>query len=129
MKKKVLTSLFAAFMFVCSGSAFADNAVQLWKCQLNDGKTADELLAVSKAWLDAAKTMDGGADLEVYVEFPEATNDATGSINWVLIAPDMATWGLFTNGYQDSAAAEADAAFFEVAECNTSSLWTSVQVE
>jgi len=85
-------------------------------------------VAVSKTWLDAAKTMAGGAELEVYLDFPVVGGSAE-TFSFILVANDLATWGTFWNDYNGSAAQDADDSFFEVATCSGSTLGTSVKVE
>ena len=128
MKKIVLSSLSAVLMFSFASPVLANSTLHIWSCKLNDGKTTAEVMAVSSAWLKAAKSMEGGADLNLSLEFPLAT-DSGDSFNFVLEAADAKTWGLFMNGYENSPAAKADEAWGEVASCSRSSLWNSVDVE
>lgn len=129
MKRCILGSLAALSMILFTASAYADSVIQVWTCKLHDGKTVDEVEKVSSAWLKAAKSMEGGEDLEVSLEFPLAANTGNGSFNFVLVAADAKTWGVFNNDYDDSPAAEVDDAWFEVASCSSSSLWQSVDIE
>ena len=127
---KFISGLFAAlFLFSITLSAHADNVVQVWNCSLNEGKDGDDAMAVSSAWLKAAKTMKGGKDLKVFVDWPMAAHSGDGGFNFVLIAPDAKTWGLFNNDYGDTPAAKADEAWAEVATCSGSSLWQSITVK
>ena len=116
-------------MILLSTAASADSVVQLWNCKVDDNKTPADVVAVSSAWLKAAKSMEGGEDLEVFVEFPMAANAAFGEFTFVLVSADAKTWGLFNNGYADSPAAEADEAWNAVASCSSSSLWESIKIE
>jgi hypothetical protein len=129
MNKKLIASLTASVMFLFAVSAYADSVVQVWSCKLNDDKTNADLVAVSSAWLKAAKTMEGGDGLEVYLDFPVAAPVGDGSFNFILIAADTKTWGVFNNDYADSPAGEADEAWGEVATCSGSSLWASVKID
>lgn len=128
MKNRIIALSLALTMLLFAGQASA-NIVQLWECRTNDGSTADDVMRVSKEWTDAARSMDGGADMEVFVEWAEATSGKQGSFNFVMVLADFATWGTFTDNYDGSAAAEADAAFFEAASCDTSTLWDSIEIE
>ena len=119
--------LVAIAMSVFAPQVSAASAVQVWQCNAEEGKTQDDIMAVSKAWLDAAKTMEGGEELEVYVGFPMAgTGD---SFSWVMISKNLESWGKFMDGYDDSVAAKADVAFAEVASCPGSTLEASYKVE
>ena len=74
------------------------------------------------------KAMEGGADLRVLIEYPIAANAGTGEFTFVLIAPDFKTWGVFMDGYDDSAAAEVDEAWFDMATCSSSGVWESIEI-
>jgi hypothetical protein len=129
MKNRILGTYAAMLMFSIAAPASADNIVHLWNCKLNDGKNGADVVAASSAWLKAAKSMKGGKNLEAFVDFPVAANTGDGGFNFVLIAPDIKTWGVFNNDYSDSPAAKADEAWAEVASCSGSSLWQSVEIE
>ena len=129
MKKIFLGSLMATFMLLIAAPASADSVLHIWHCKLNDGKTTEELMAASQAWLKAARTMDGGSDAKVSLGFPIAANAADGVFTFVFSLPDTKTWGVFMNEFGDSVAGEADEAWTEVAACSKSSLVASVAVE
>ena len=129
MKKTLLVSVTTSILFLFTGPATADSILHIWSCKLHDGKTPADVEAVSSAWLKAAKSMDGGEDLKVYLEYPIAANVSYGHFNFVLIAADTKTWGLFNNEYDDSPARKADDDWFEVASCSKSSIWESVEIE
>ena len=129
MKNKLLGMFLSLFMILFATSAFADSVVQIWNCKAHEGKTTEDINAVSAAWLKAAKGMEGGEDLEVYIEYPLAAAAGFGEFSFVLIAPDIKTWGLFNNDYDGSAADEADTAWNEVASCSGSSLWQSIEMK
>jgi hypothetical protein len=127
--RNTLIVLMAGLISAFALPAFAASAVQVWECQLLDGKTNADVMALSKQWLAAAKSMKGGEEVEVYVGLPIAGSGAEGSFNFIMIAKDLATWGVFWNGYSGSAAAKADASWEGVATCGVSSLETSIKIE
>ena len=129
MKKMIFASLIASVMFLFTAPAYADSIVQLWSCKLNDGKTEADVVAASSVWLKAAKTNEGGEDIEAFVEFPIAADAGDGDFTFVLVVADTKTWGAFNNDYPDSPAGEAEEAWGEVATCSASSLWASVEIE
>ena len=69
--------------------------------------------------------MQGGSELKAYHGLPLAANAGSGGFNFVLVAPEAATWGTFWNSYGGSAAAQADEEWDNVAGCSGSSLWNS----
>lgn len=127
---KNILSVFSAglLLFAYVAPASADSVVQLWTCEINEGKTRAELLAVSAAWLTATQSVDGGADFEAYLEYPMAADDLS-TFTFVLIASDAKSWGTYSDAYDGSASEKADEAWEEVADCSSSSLWKSVKIE
>jgi hypothetical protein len=128
MKNK-LSILFAGIVLMAYISpAHADSVVQLWTCQLNEGKTRAELTEVSKAWMEAARSMDGAEEFEGFLEFPIAADD--GSVfTFVLVAGSATSWGTFQDAYEGSVAEKVDEDWGEVADCSKSSLWSSVKLQ
>ena len=126
MKKKILGSLAALLL---TAPAMADSTLQIFSCNLVGEHTYDDVIALSKSWLKAAKTMAGGANLQVSLEFPLAASSGEGSFNFVLSAADPAVWGEFMNGYQGSPAAEEDSKWSGVATCDDITLWASVDIK
>ncbi len=130
MKKRLVALLTTTLMLLFSASAFADSVVHIWTCEFNDGQTYEDLVAATSSWLEVAKSIEGGADLEVYLEFRIAADIGDYSFNFVLIAADTKTWGTWYGGDDpDSAMQDANTAWNEVATCSGSSLWTSVEIE
>jgi hypothetical protein len=129
MKKIIIASLTASVMFLFTVPAYADSIVHLWSCKINEGKTGDDVVAASSAWLKAAKTNEGGEDIEVYVEFPIAADTGDDDFTFVLVSADTKAWGVFYQDYPDSPAGKAEEAWSEVATCSVSSLWESVEIE
>ncbi len=130
MKKRLVALLTTTLMLLFSASAFADSVVHIWTCEFNDGQTYEDLVAATSSWLEVAKSIEGGADLEVYLEFRIAADIGDNSFNFVLIAADTKTWGTWYGGDDpDSAMQDANTAWNEVANCSGSSLWTSIEIE
>jgi len=127
--KNELSMLVASVLLIAYISpARADSVVQLWTCELNEGKTQVELMEVSVAWMNAVQSMDGAEGFEGYLEFPIAS-DNLDVFTFVLIADNAKNWGAFEDAYEGSAAAEADEVWGDIADCSTSTLWNSVKIE
>jgi hypothetical protein len=124
--RKIITSLTAAILLLFSISASAD-VVQVWRCQLVDGKTDDDLMALSKSWLDAAKQINDNA--RVSVSFPIAADAKEGSFLFAFFLPDFTAWGTFNDAYPDSAVAQVDEGWNEIAPCKISGLWSTEDIE
>ena len=128
MKSKLSVLVASILLIAFISPAQADSVVQLWSCELKEGKTQAELMEVSVAWMNAVMSMDGGKEFEGHLEFPIAS-DNLGVFTFVLVADNAKNWGAFEDAYQGSAAAEADEAWGNVADCSTSTLWNSVKIE
>ena len=128
MKSKLSMLVASVLLITCISAARADSVVQLWTCELNEGKTQAELVEVTVAWLNAATSMDSAKGFEVYLEFPIAS-DNLGVFTFVLVADNVKNWGAVEDAYAGSAAAEADEVWNDVADCSTSTLWNSVKIE
>ncbi len=125
--RKIIASIVTATLLLLSISASADVA-QVWQCQLADGKTNDDVMALSKSWLDAAKGINESASVRVY--FPVATDAKEGSFIFVFYLPDFKSWGEFNDAYPDSPVAQVDAGWNETAPCeDVSGLWYTADVE
>ena len=128
MKKITAWSSATTLLLLLSAPASADSVIQIWHCTIDEGSTAEQLVELSEDWLNAAKSMEGGKDLRVLLEYPIAAEAGFGRFAFVLIAPDAQPWGIFMDGYDESAAAEVDEAWNEVATCSGSSVWQSTEV-
>ena len=128
MKNKLSMLVASVLMIAYISPARADSVVQLWTCDLNEGKTRAELMEVSVAWMNAVQSMDGAKGFEGYLEFPIAS-DNLDVFTFVLIADNAKNWGAFEDAYEGSAAAEADEAWGDIADCSISTLWNSVKIE
>ncbi len=125
---KKITKWLLLPLLLGSFSAASADVVQVWTCTLNDGKSDADLAKVSSEWLAAAKGMKGGAEMKAFNESPMAATAGPRGFNFVMVAPDPESWGAFMGGYEGSAASKADDAWNQVATCNGSTLWNSVEV-
>jgi len=104
-------------------------AVQIWRCELEDEATEEMVLQGAQEWLAAARTVEGGENLEMIVKFPVVVN-ATGEIDLllVLVAPTFKEWGRFWDAYGDSDAAKQEVTAREYIVCPDSTMWESFKV-
>jgi len=129
MKNRTL-KMFSLFMLaVISVPAYANSVLQVWPCDLKEGKTRAELEAVSSAWIKATQSMKGAENVELQLNFPEVAQAAVGHFYFVLSVPSVEQWGIFTGNYAGSPAAKVDQDWNKVATCSGNSLWESVRIE
>jgi len=87
-----------------------------------------DMVEASSAWLKVAKSVKGGEDLKLFLEFPIVANTTDGTFNFVVVADEMdpmeITWSLYSD-----ILADAEDEWWEFAACSGSSLWQSVEIE
>lgn len=128
MKNRFSILLAGILLIAYLSPARADSVVQLWTCQLNEGKTQAELTDISIAWMEAARSMKGAEGFEGFLEFPIAADDAN-VFTFVLVADSATSWGTFQDAYEGSVAEKVDEDWGKVADCSKSSLWSSVKLQ
>jgi len=126
---KSIIKILIATAFAGSFSLANADVVEVWQCQLNDGKTADDVRAASSAWLAAVKAMDGGTDVRVLHNNRIVANSGDNEFMFISITPDLAVWGKLAAAYDGSAVQKADQAWSEVASCKGNSLWDSEEIK
>ena len=126
MKIKVMFIL-GMLMVLASGPVFAGKAMQMWNCGLEDDATEAQVEAQAKAWVKAARKVDGGENIEAYVLFPVAVNAAGDTdLVFVVTMPTFSEWGKFWDAYPGSdAAANEDGHTF----CPDSVVWEAVKLD
>ena len=73
--KTILGLVFTSMLMIVAAPAYSGVAMQMWKCELDDGVPEQDVIDMAADWLKAAKTVKGGERLEAYVNFPIAVND------------------------------------------------------
>ena len=104
--------------------------MQMWKCEVDDDTSEDQVMAAAEKWLAAAKTMKGGKNLTANVFFPVAvSNMGQSDMIFVLTAPTFAEWGAFWDDYTESPAAKLDVANKDAVVPTDSGLWEAIKVK
>lgn len=130
MNGKVVKTVTVVPLLSLALAASANDFDHVWSCELNAGKTLDEARAVSAEWLRAARSMEGGEQLQVYVNYPIVVGASAERFDFVVRAPSLEVWGRFYDRYHaDSPVAKVDAGFAAIATCSGSSLWESIRIE
>ena len=129
MKTIVGLMLISMLMIVASPAYSGGVAMQMWKCELDENASEQDVKDKTSKWLKAAKTMKGGENLEAFVFFPVAVNNmgATDMI-FTVTAPSFAEWGMFWDSYAGSPAAATDNEN-DLVDCPDSALWESFKVK
>jgi len=128
---KLLLPLMCVFvLMIAAGPAYAAEATQIWRCEMDDDATEQQVKAGAQEWLKAVKKLPGGERFKASVYFPVAA-DYTDEIDimFVVTAPSFEEWGKFWDNYAGSAAAAVEKRNEEFAVCPDSSVWEEVKVQ
>jgi hypothetical protein len=128
--KALLGLTLVAVLLIGAAPAYSGEAVQMWKCEMDDDATEAQIQAGSAKWLEAVKKQPGGEQFEAYVLFPIAVN-ATGQMDlmFVVVAPSFQDWGKFWDAYGGSPAAALERENESLVICPDSVVWESFKVE
>ena len=128
--KTVLSLVLVSILMIVAVPLYAAEATQMWKCEMDDEMSEEEVTAGAQEWLKAAKTMKGGEQLEAYVYFPVAVN-AIGEVDvfFIVVAPTFVEWGKFWDNYTGSPAAKVDIKNRDMVVCPNSALWESIKIK
>ena len=128
--KSLLGLVIVAVLVFGAVPASAGEPTQVWRCEMEDGVSEEDVEAMAAAWLKAAKTVPGGANFKASVFFPVAVNLVDDTDVWfVVTAPSFAEWGKFWDNYGDSAAGDIEDQHKEKIVCPDSALWESIKVQ
>jgi len=121
--------MFISMLMILAAPAWADAALHTVLCEQDDDVTDEKVEAISVEWLKAAKTIKGGENLELYLNFPVAAKVGEVDVALIIITPSFAEWGLFMDNYPGSAAEAVDEKYAEDLDCGNGTLWESLKIE
>ena len=129
--KTTLLLVLVSVLAIVAAPAYSSEAMQMWKCEMDEDVTEQQVLDMAQDWLKAAKTMEGGENMTVTVYFPVAVNMAGDTdLLFVVHTPSFEEWGKFWDGYEDSPAAKVDQENTENGGvCPDSAMWEAFRVE
>jgi hypothetical protein len=120
--KTFIRLMIISMLMVVASPAYAE-AIQIFNCEYEGDATEDDVFAMASKWLAAAKQTEGGKNVQVAVRFPVAASVDDIDFKFVVVTPNFAEWGEFTDAYDLSKLQEIDDELFKVADCNDASLW------
>ena len=127
--KVVVQLMFISMLMILAAPAWSDAALHTVLCVQNEGMTDEKIEAVSAEWLKAARTVKGGENLDLYLNFPVAAKVADVDVALIIITPTFAEWGLFMDNYAGSAAEAVDEKHSDGLDCGNGTLWESFKVK
>lgn len=127
--KTVIRLAILSILMMVAAPAWSGSAVAVYQCEQGDEASEADVNEAVAEWLKAAKTMTGGKNLNAFAMFPMAATMGDFDFMFIVTAPTFAEWGAFMDGYEGSAAAEADKKYGDIAICPDSALWESFRTE
>ena len=120
---KTLIRVMAIAMLMVFASPAYSETIQIFNCTYEGDATEDDVTAMASKWLAAAKTVKGGENVQIAMRYPVAASVDDIDFKFVVMTPNFAEWGAFTDAYELSKLQEVDDELFKVANCGESSLW------
>ena len=120
---KTLIRVMAIAMLMVFASPAYSETIQIFNCTFEGDATEDDVSAMASKWLKAAKTVKGGENVMIAIRYPVAASVDDIDFKFVIVTPNFAEWGAFTDAYELSELQEVDDELFKVANCGESSLW------
>ena len=111
MYRKIILATVTSVFLLLSAVVSADPVMLVFTCELKEGKTKEDAMAVNAKWLKWARAT-GGSD-EITSSYVSTVVGDTGGFMWVDTYPDIATWGKIAD-----ADSEFDAEFDVVSNCS-----------
>jgi hypothetical protein len=111
MYRKIILATVTSVFLLLSAVVSADPVMLVFTCELKEGKTKEDAMAVNAKWLKWARAT-GGSD-EITSSYVSTVIGDLGGFMWVDTYPDIATWGKIAD-----ADSEFDAEFDEVSKCS-----------
>ena len=127
MKTLIHLALISLLMVIASPAH--SEAIQIFNCEFEADTTEDDVLAMGAKWLKAAKSIKGGENIQVFIRYPVAASVDDIDFKFVLVTPDFAQWGKFTDNYEMSTIVEIDDELEKIATCIDSSMWEGQELK
>ena len=126
--KTLIRLMIISMLMIVAAPAYAE-AIQIFNCEYEGDATEDDVFDMAGKWLKAAKSVKGGENLQIYIRFPVAASVDDIDFKFVVVTPDFAEWGAFTDAYELSKLQEIDDELFKVADCNDSAMWEGQEIK
>lgn len=132
MRAMRYAAVLAVMLSTCLGSAaavFAGTAQEVFICELNEGKTIEDLNKVIDDWKKMVGKLKGGDKYRAWLLTPMAAGNLA-SIVWVGEMSDAVSLAALSEEYRTSEAGKIqDKKFQKVITCESRSIWNSEKVK
>ena len=123
MKSIFIKTLSIIIILGFSITTFADTRIeQVWSCSVKDGKSIDDVKALNHKWVKYTNKAVKGGDIQSYVA--TAIVGKLGKFIFVDSFPSMESWIGKEAAMKLDEGKKIDAAFGELADCQSNSLYS-----
>lgn len=124
MKKFLLAIVFLMAPLACLADSGDTATVEMWQCELKEGKELDDVKANNIKWLANARKNGGSEEINSYLL--ETVVGDQSKFLFADVFPNMAVWSAVKSA--DSPEGEAiEAVFNELADCTKNRLYESTE--
>ena len=127
--KTIIRLVLVTMLMAIAAPAYSGSVSQFFKCEQDDDASEQDLINVVSKWLNAAKKVEGGANLRASLHFPIAAAMGETDFSFVLTAPSASEWGVFVDHTGGPEIVAINAEWDELAACPDSALIRSVEVK
>jgi hypothetical protein len=125
MKKIILAVVFCFTPLVGLADAGDTRVIEMWQCELKDGKEMEEVQANNTKWLAMTRKAAGSDDVRSF-----ALSTVVGDLTKFVFAdsyPDMASWSAAKSAESSDEGEAIEAAFEDLMECEKNRLYKSTE--
>lgn len=121
------TLLVGVTLSICLAANAGTRVMEVWQCELNDGKTLEDVHAANGAWVKFVNATVAGSDIHSYVSTSIVGN--TTQFLYLDSFPNMKAWIDTKAGEETDEGQVIQAALNEAASCSSNSLHLSTETE
>ena len=127
MKSNLLQLITMSLALSFCATANADTSInEVFTCQLNEGKTMDDVRAANSKWVKFMNANVDGGKIGSSIVTTVVGDASTGHFLYVDTFPDLATWSTAKKATEGNDEGEAiDAELGEVADCSDNRLYSA----
>ena len=125
MRKIILAVVFCMAPGILLADSGDTRTVEMWQCELKEGKTMKEVQANNVKWLAHTRKTAGSEEVHSY-----ALQAVVGDLSKFVFVdsyPDMATWSAGKSAEQSDEGKAIEAAFEELMDCTKTRLYKATQ--
>lgn len=124
--KLFIRMMIASILLIMAAPAWSAQVLHALQCEQDEETSDEKVEAITTEWLKAAKTIKGGENLRVRLNFPVAAKVGEVDVVVLIVAPSFTEWGAFMDNYPGSAAEAVDEKYEDDMDCGNGTLWESV---